>query len=89
VLCGIQWNCVDHVNDEELSVSYLLEHVLWRMFQVINAHGVIDRASEAKFQELLVFDGWIKSAQLMFSSSENYCLFVHKRYGGLVEEHLF
>ena len=25
----------------------------------------------------------------MFSSSENYCLFVHKRYGGLVEGHLF
>ena len=88
MLCGIQWNCEED-HDEKLSVSHALKRVLWGMFEAINANGVFDRVSEEKFREFVYYDAWITGAQLMFSSSENYCNFVHKRYSGLVEGRLF
>ena len=78
MLCGIQWNWEED-SDEVLSASDALKRVLTAMFDSgINANGVFDRVSEEKFQDIVFHDPWIKGAQLMFSSSKNYCLFVHK-----------
>jgi hypothetical protein len=85
----MQWKWVED-SDEVFSASNALKCVLTAMFDSgINANGVFDRVSEEKFQDIVYHDSWITGAQLMFSLSKKYCLFVHKRYGSLVEGRLF
>jgi len=88
MLCGIQWDCHED-STGELKVSHGLKRVLAAMFEALKGNVIYDRASDSEFRRCWERDGWTTRAHLMFSSKENYCLFVHKRYGGLVEGRFF